>query len=85
MYASSEMETMDRASIQCLVSGYLAVAKTHGKVAYAAPICRSLESGNELQAVLGGAWRIWQWQGLCIPRGVRATTGGAQCQYSPLC
>ena len=39
------------------------------------------------KAGIGSTQRVWQWQqqGVCIPRGVRATVGGAQLQCPPLC
>ena len=77
---------MGRASSQCLVSGPLTVARRSGKVAQAIPNCRALGSGCDSQACLGGAQSIWQWQqqAVCVPRGVRATMGGAQLQCPPL-
>ena len=56
------------------------------KVVQAIPICRAMGSGNEPQADLGDAWSIWQWQcqGVGVPKGVRATTGGVQLQCPPL-
>lgn len=80
-------EAMSRASSQCLVTGPLTVARTHRKVVQAAPSCRALGSGSELREVLDGAWNICQWQhqGVCVPRAVRATTGGAWLQCPPLC
>ena len=77
---------MGGASCPCMVAELLAVARTYRKVEQGTPICRAVESGNETQAVLGSAQSIWQWQqqGSCVPRGVRATTGGVWSQYSPL-
>ena len=73
-----ENEAKGRASSECLVAGLLTVARTCRKVAQATPSYRALGSGNEPQADLGGAQSIWQWQwqGVCVPRGVRATIGG---------
>ena len=69
---------MGRASSQCLVAVLLTVARTCRKVAQATPSCRVLGCGIEPQADLVGAWSIWQWhwQGVGIPRGVRATMVG---------
>ena len=79
MNASREMEAMGRASIQCLVAGPLSVARTCGNMAWAASNYRALGSDSD-QADVGGTWSFWQWQQQsgCIPRGVRATMGGAQ-------
>ena len=77
-----EMETMGIAYSQCLVAGLLTLVRTHGKVAQATPHCRALGSGNEPRADLGSSQSIWQcqWQGVWVPRGVRATTGGVWSQ-----
>ena len=53
---------MGRASSQCLVAGFLTVARTCRKVVQATPSCRALGSGNESQADLGSAQSICQWQ-----------------------
>ena len=36
---------------------------------------------------VSSAWSIcqWQWQGMCVPSKVRATTGHAYLQFPPLC
>ena len=79
---------MGRAGSQCLVAGPLTMARTQGKVAQAAPSCRALGRGSDPQAGVGGTQSIWQWQwqwqGMSVPRGVRATMGGAQLQCPPL-
>ena len=49
--ASREME----ASSQCLVVGPLRVARTHRKVAQAAPSCRALGTGSDFQAGVSSA------------------------------
>ena len=79
MGTSMEVEVMGRASSQCLVGGPLTVARTHRKMVQVAPSCRTLGSGSDPQGSVGGTWSIWQWQqqGMCVPRGVRATMGGA--------
>ena len=79
MCASRETEAMGRASSQYLVAGPLTVARILGKVAQVAPSCRTLGSDSDLQAGVGSTQSIWQWQqrDLCVPRGVKATTGGA--------
>ena len=55
-------------------------------VAQAPPCWRVLESGSDPQAGVGSAQSIrqWQQQDVCVPRGVRTTTGGAQLQCLPL-
>ena len=59
-------EAMGRASSQCLVAGFLKVARmlltVDRKVSQATLSCRALGSGNEAQADLGSAQSIWQWQ-----------------------
>ena len=50
MHASRKMEVMGRASTQCLVARLL--ARTHGKVAQVAPICRALGSYSDFRQVL---------------------------------
>ena len=74
MIASREVEARGRACSSCLVSGPLTEERTHGKVVQPAPSCRALGSDS-----VGGSQSVWQWQqqGRCIPRGVRATMGGA--------
>lgn len=78
---------MDRVSTQCLVAGPLTVARTCSKVPQATPSCRAPGSVNEPQADLGSAWNIWQWQwqGVSVPRRVRATMGHFWSQCPPLC
>ena len=68
--------------IQCLVAGPLTVAEIHGEVAQAALGCRALGRVNDPQTDVGGAQTIWQWQkqGVCVPRGMRATMCGSQLQ-----
>ena len=66
--ASREMKAIGMSSSQCLVSGPLTVAMTHGKVMQATPSCRALGSGSDLKAGVGCAQSIWQWQHVCIPR-----------------
>ena len=77
-HASREMEAMSRASSKCLVAGPLRVVKTHGEVVQAASGCRALGSDSDPQAGVGHTQSIWQWQqqGMCFPRGVRATMNG---------
>ena len=58
---SREMEAMSRASSQCLIAGPLTVARTHGEVAPAAPVCSALGSSDDPQAVVGITQSIWQW------------------------
>ena len=45
-HVSREKEAMDRTSSQCLVAGFLTVARTFRKVAQATPSCRALGSGR---------------------------------------
>ena len=72
---------MGRASSHGLVAGPLTVARIRGNVAQAAPTCRTLGSGSETQAGLRGTYSIWQWQwqSVCIPRGVREHTISRWC------
>ena len=58
---SREMEARSRASSQCLIAGPLTVARTHGEVAPAAPVCSALGSSDDPQAVVGITQSIWQW------------------------
>lgn len=60
--ASREMEAIGRTCSPCLVAGPLTVVRTPEEVAQATPCCRARS-----------LW-LWQQEGLCIPRGVRATT-----------
>ena len=87
MYASREMEVIGRTSSQCLVAGTSTVARICWNVAHADPSCMALESGCDTQTCAGGVWSIWQWQwqGMCLPRWVRATIFGAQFPWPPLC
>ena len=75
-----EKEAVGRASSQFLVAGLLTAARTYRKVAQATSSCRAQGSCNEPWADLRGAQSIWQrqQQGRCVPKGVRATTGGIQ-------
>ena len=84
--ASREMQTMDRAGRQCLVTGPLTVLRTHGEVVEAAPGCRALGSGSDPQAGVGDIQLIWQWQqqGMCLTSAVKATMGCAKLQCLPL-
>ena len=50
--ASREMETMGRASRQCLVAGPLRAVRTHREVPQAASDCRALESGSDPKAAI---------------------------------
>ena len=78
--------TMDRAHSQCLVAGPLTLSRTYREVVQAAPGCRVLGSGRDPLGGAGGAQSLWQWQqqGMCVPRGVRTTTGCAQLQCPSL-
>ena len=78
---------MGGSSSQWLITGTLTVARIYMKMAQAAPSSRALGSISDLQAGVGSAWIVWQWQqqGLCIPRGVRATVGGSWLQWPPMC
>ena len=84
--ASREMGVMCRASSQYLIAGPLTVARSHGKEAQAAPSCRAWGIDSD-QACVGGTQSIWQWQqqGRDVPRGMRATMGGAWLQCPLLC
>ena len=77
---------MGRASSQCLVSVPLTVARYHGEVVQAVPCCRALGSGSEPWEGVGSTQSLWQWQqqGMCLPRGVRATVGGVWLHCPPL-
>ena len=81
------VQAVGMASSQCLVAGPLRVARTCRKVVQAAPSCRALGSSSGPQAGVGSTQSIsqWQQQGVCVPRGVRATTGGTWLQFPPLC
>ena len=81
MRVSREMEAVGKGSSQCLVAGPLAAARTHRKVEQSTPSCRALGS-NSGQAGVSGARHVWQWQQQdgYVPRGVRATAGGARLQ-----
>ena len=48
--------------------------------------CLALGSGSDPQAHVGSTQSLWQWQkqSMCVPRGVRATTGGVQLPCPPL-
>ena len=50
-----------------------------GVAAQAAPSCRVLGSDSD-QVCVGAAQSIWHWQqqGVFVPRGVKASMGGAQ-------
>ena len=63
---------------RCLFAGLLTVSRTCRKVAQPTPSCKALRSGNEPHSDLGSAQSIWQWQwqGVWVPRRVRATTDG---------
>ena len=77
---------MNKASSQYLVAGPMTVANTRGKVAQAAPSYRALGSGSETQADMWCLKHLeWQQQGMCIPRGERATMSGGRLQCPPLC
>ena len=82
---SREKEVMGRASIQCLVAGLLAVARTWTIMVQASPRFMALGSGNEPQTDFSSAQSIWQWQwqNVWVPRRVRTTKGGvrSQCPY----
>ena len=71
---------MSRPSSQCLVAGSFTVARTCQEVRQGAPSCNALGCDSDPQAGVGGAQSVWQWQqqGVCIPKEVRATMGGAQ-------
>ena len=65
-----EMEAMGRASSQCLVAAPLTVARTQGKVVLAAPSCRALGSGSDLQSGVGCTWSIGSGNGrVCVISG----------------
>ena len=78
---------MGKTNRQFLVAGPLTVARRCGKVAQAAHSCMALGSGSDPQTGVGNAQSVWQWQwqAACVPRGVRATTGGTQLECPSLC
>ena len=83
--ASMKIETMGRASSQCLFASPLKIARTCWEVAQDAPGFRVLGSGSDPQGGVSSAQSFWQCQqqGMCVPKGVRPTSG-TQMQCLPL-